>query len=315
MHDYEILENEQIADEIFRLRLKSSAIAAPAASTVAAPAAPTVAAPVASTVAAPAAPTVAAPAAPTVATLAVPGQFINIYLPDGSMLLPRPFGIADVKTSEKADKNESVETDTIEIVYAVIGKGTRLLSAQKPGQKLRVLGPLGNGFDLDEMGGTVILVGGGLGIPPLHFVSKQLAEMNGAERRSKTIAVLGYREKAFYQSEMEMASDEVYAISDTPNVMTKTGNVIDLLEMLLSDGVIDLTDATILSCGPAPMLKAVAEWSVARNIPARMSLEARMGCGYGACVGCSIKLSSDLKKKVCTDGPIFRAEDIVWNEY
>jgi dihydroorotate dehydrogenase electron transfer subunit len=297
---YRIETNEQIANDVYRLVLCADAIAASAEA----------------------------------------GQFVNIYLPGGDMLLPRPFGIANAY--EKY----------IEIIYTVVGKGTERLSGMKVGESLRVLGPNGNGFDLERAGRNVILVGGGLGIAPLRFVAKRLRERADV----KVTALLGYSGAAFYADEIrselssnliytisrkdsrasekldstenmkdlknDLSSNSVYTISETDlrvsGELDITGNVMDLTAALVDSGKLDLRNAAVLACGPTPMLKAVSDWSRARGIPAQLSLEARMGCGYGACVGCSLKTrgveSTDIiQKKVCVDGPVFAADRMIWD--
>jgi dihydroorotate dehydrogenase electron transfer subunit len=254
--------------------------------------------------------------APQIAASAKAGQFVNVYLPGGDMLLPRPFGIADV------------DGEMIEVVYAVVGKGTRRLSYMTtqgnscaPAQvkdTIRVLGPNGNGFDLSEARRGALLIGGGLGIPPLRLAARQLAKPGDIP----VTAVLGYAGAAFYLDDMRTAGAAVYAVSETDREVSAdlgiTGNVMDALAALVDTGRLDARGQTIFACGPPPMLSAIGTWARARGIGAQLSLEARMGCGYGACVGCTIEVTErgddgaehTVRKKVCTDGPVFRAEQI-----
>jgi len=247
--------------------------------------------------------------APLIAPQAKAGQFINIYLPNGEMLLPRPFGIANA------------DAKSIEIIYAVVGKGTERLSKIGAGESIRALGANGNGFDLDNVSRNVIVIGGGLGIAPLRFAVKQLVELGD----TRVTVLLGYAADSFYADDIkgELSSDTLYTISDTkPEVsgaLGITGNVMDLTATLIGRGELNLSETSVLACGPAPMLRAVCDWSAAHGLPAQISLEARMGCGYGACVGCSVKLRGEkegevIQKKVCVDGPVFSADSLIWDE-
>jgi dihydroorotate dehydrogenase electron transfer subunit len=258
------------------------------------------------------------------------GQFINLYLPGADLLLPRPFGITNASG------------DVIEIVYAVVGAGTQRLSRLKAGEIIRALGPNGTGFDLAAAGRKVMLIGGGLGIPPLLFAARQLRENAGTEAETKIAALLGFRERPYYSAEFRAYCDKVFVISEKRDALQRrqassgdagdprvlrsgsdagiTGTVVDLLNRLVADGQLAVTGTAILACGPVPMLRAVGEWAAKQGIPAQLSLEARMGCGYGVCVGCSVEVcdsgssgAGTVKKKVCTDGPVFDAERIVWD--
>ncbi|MDR1292826.1 MAG: dihydroorotate dehydrogenase electron transfer subunit [Clostridiales Family XIII bacterium] len=280
---------------------------------------------------------------------AAPGQFVNVYLNSASMLLPRPFGISDVVASERGPR--------LVLVYAVVGAGTAELSTYAPGAAIRILGPQGNGYELAPLGKNVLLIGGGLGIPPLLFATRRIRERLTPGDDTRLTALLGYRDAPYYSGGMGLYCDEVFSISETASGIGEykkehehkknrpfcvvNGTVMDLAARLVSDGRLDLTDASILSCGPMPMLCAVAEWAKSKGIPAQVSLEARMGCGYGACVGCTIEVKpaepiasaantkgtvlfvspsdesltehpSIAQRKVCKDGPVFPAEAIVW---
>jgi dihydroorotate dehydrogenase electron transfer subunit len=203
---------------------------------------------------------------------------------------------------------------------------------------VRALGPNGNGYDLAAAGERVILIGGGLGIPPLLFAARRLRERGNA----KVVAVLGYRKERYCADEMRNFCEEVYVVSEEAHPpanrdargfgreAVRRGNAMDLLETIAASGELDISGATVLSCGPKPMLRAVARWAEARRIPAQLSLEERMGCGYGACVGCacSVRVREDdarsdsgagsefavLRRKVCADGPVFWSDEIIWEE-
>jgi dihydroorotate dehydrogenase electron transfer subunit len=253
---------------------------------------------------------------------AVPGQFVNVYLNRASLLLPRPFGISDVTEGESGPE--------LVIVYAVVGAGTRELSSYAPGTEVRILGPQGNGYDLGAPRRRTLLVGGGLGIPPLLFAAHRIRDRGAAPLEGAHVtALLGYRDEPWYSAEMSACCDEVYGISESGAGSEKSGaggmsgTVMDLIERLVSEGRIDLSDTSVLSCGPVPMLKAVAEWAKTMGLPAQVSLEGRMGCGYGACVGCTIDIHESesaagssrlrrVRRKICTDGPVFPADAVVW---
>jgi len=229
-----------------------------------------------------------------IARAAIPGQFINIYCREGQNLLPRPISICEV------DKERGIVT----LVYAVVGKGTSEFSLLKNGEKIKVLGPLGNGFKIDKSTKTHILIGGGIGVPPLVELTKNL---NG-----KVYAFLGFAENPILVKELQDYGAKVYVATDKGEVGFK-GNVIDLLKKENMSGDI------IYSCGPKQMLKAVSNWAEEMGIKAQISMEERMACGLGACVGCTCKTKTKededfQNRKVCTDGPVFLSDEVIWNE-
>lgn len=228
----------------------------------------------------------------SIAESAAAGQFVNLYCKDASRLLPRPISICEV------DK----KTGTLIFVYDVVGKGTEEFSNMKAGDNIQLLGPLGNGFNIDNKIKEHILVGGGVGIPPLLELCKNL------EGNKKVY--LGFRTGNFLIEEFEKYGTEVYIATDDGS-FGKKGTVVDLLEEQNVDGQM------IYTCGPKPMLRAVANFARNRNISAQASLEERMACGIGTCVGCVVKIKKDNSweyKKVCVDGPVFLSEEILWDE-
>jgi len=259
---------------------------------------------------------------PGIAEAAAAGQFVNIYLPGGEMLLPRPIGIADVKG------------DTIALVFAVVGEGTRALSRFKGGEKIELMGPLGTGFfdypgSTDPIPSEVLLIGGGAGVPPLNFAARKLKLARGNSVR--LTAFLGFSKEPWYTGGLENACDEVWAASETEGAAAFHGNVVGLLDSVSRRGSGQWGPGCLaLACGPRPMLAAAAQWCEARKIPLRVSMEERMGCGYGACAGCAIDTrpfrdesrlqggacmpgeTGIVKKKVCVDGPVFWADEVVW---
>jgi dihydroorotate dehydrogenase electron transfer subunit len=254
------------------------------------------------------------------AASAAPGQFVNIYLNNDSMLLPRPFGISDVESAGGRRR--------LVFVYAAVGVGTAELATYAPGTEIQALGPNGNGYDIEGFGRHILIIGGGLGIPPLLFAARRIREGAGPDGGAKITALLGYRDEPYYSDAMRPYCDEVFEISESGG-RGAGGTVMDLAVRLVSDGALSLADAGILSCGPTPMLRAMSEWAASNGVPAQVSLEERMGCGYGACVGCTVEIRpghhaaaradadgaatpSPVRRKVCKDGPVFPSDAIVW---
>ena len=220
---------------------------------------------------------------------AVPGQFVSVYVNDGSKLLPRPVSICGIDR----------EQGTIRLVYRIAGRGTELLSTYEAGTRITVLGPLGNGVTMKKE--KAILIGGGIGIPPMLELAKQL----GCEKN----IVLGYRDQdTFLKEEFEPYGD-VYVSTEDGSVGTK-GNVIDAVREQAVQG------AVIYACGPTPMLKGVKAYAAEMGLEAQISLEERMACGIGACLACVCK-SKEVdghthvhNKRVCKDGPVFDAKEV-----
>ena len=226
-----------------------------------------------------------------IAKKATPAQFVNLYSPDPTAMLPRPFGVA------------SVEGDTFTLIFAVIGKGTAEFAELKPGSTVDALGPLGLGFNIDAPA-HYVLVSGGLGVPPIMCAAQALGE----RKDSSVTAVLGYRSKRFADDLMKEY------ISDVHSITNAEGTVITLLDELEQSHHFDFGDdlpTVILSCGPLPMMKAVAHWAHERGVQCQLSLEARMGCGYGTCVACVVD-TLEGRLKVCNDGPVFDANRLGW---
>lgn len=225
---------------------------------------------------------------------AVPGQFICIYPRNKSTLLPRPISICEV-----------LEGKALRIVYRVAGQGTGEFSTYTAGEEIAVMGPIGNGFPLEEgKGKKVFLMGGGIGVPPILELSKQL----DTDMAKKQI-VMGYRNNDTFLAEDFKKNGTVYIATEDGSVGTK-GNVMDAIrENALEADV-------IFACGPMPMLRAIKAYAAEKKIPAYISLEERMACGVGACLGCVVKTkevdhhSHVNNARICTDGPVFEADSV-----
>ncbi len=231
------------------------------------------------------------------------GQFIGVYPNDKSTLLPRPISICEA----------DFEKQVIRLVYRVAGKGTAEFSSLRAGDSLDIIGVLGNGYDIRPMlGKRVMLMGGGIGIPPMLELAKELYEHKKAipeAENTEIIIVVGYRDdKTFLREDLEKYGKVVIA-SEDGSVGTK-GNVMNAVSEL------KLEADVICACGPMPMLRAIKNYAADKNIPAYISLEEHMACGVGACLGCVVKTkevdhhSHVNNARICTDGPVFLADDV-----
>lgn len=224
-----------------------------------------------------------------IAACAKPGQFISVYVNDKSKILPRPISICGIDAEE----------GSLRIVYRIAGEGTKQMSDYKAGDTVKILGPLGNGFTMKQE--KAILIGGGIGIPPMLELAKQLD-------CTKSI-VLGYRDsQMFLKDEFEPYGD-VFVSTEDGSAGTK-GNVIDAIKDQGVEGNV------IYACGPTPMLKGIQAYAAENEIEAQISLEERMACGIGACLACvcqSKEVDEHSKvhnKRVCKDGPVFDAREV-----
>lgn len=223
----------------------------------------------------------------------VAGQFISLYCKDGAKILPRPISICEV------DK----EKNALRIVYRVVGGGTEEFSKYEAGEEIPVLGPLGNGFF--KSGKSAMLIAGGIGIPPMLELAKELrSEFDG-----KITIVVGYRDSQMFLKDELSKYGDVYVATEDGSFGTK-GNVINAIEEN------NLMAEVIYSCGPTPMLRAVKDFGLKNNIETQVSLEEKMACGVGACLACVCK-SKDVdhhsnvhNKRICADGPVFYAEEV-----
>lgn len=226
--------------------------------------------------------------APSVAECALPGQFVNIFTGDASMLLPRPISICEISKKE----------GTLRFVYRIAGKGTAKLATLGSGDEVTILGPLGNGFPLIS-GKKALLIGGGIGVPPMLELAKSL---------DNPIIVAGYRDEIFLKRELS-AAGELHIATESGIIGTK-GNVMDAIEAESIEADV------IYACGPLVMLSAVKAYAKKKGIKAYISLEERMACGIGACLGCVCKTTKKdhhtnvNNTRICTEGPVFDAEEV-----
>ncbi len=224
-----------------------------------------------------------------IAAQAKPGQFISVYSHDGSRLLPRPISICE------ADG----EGRRLRIVYRIAGKGTAEFSKYNEGDPIDIMGPLGNGFP--QEGEKVFLIGGGIGVPPMLEMAKQL--------KCEKQIILGYRDQALFLKDKFEKYGEVYVATEDGSAGTK-GNVLDAIRAN------NLKGDVIYACGPTPMLRAIKQYAEENNIKCYISLEEKMACGIGACLACVCK-SKDVdhhsnvhNKRICKDGPVFLAGEV-----
>ncbi|WP_304067702.1 dihydroorotate dehydrogenase electron transfer subunit [Megamonas hypermegale] len=227
--------------------------------------------------------------APQIAEAAQPGQFVHVKKPDSVNFLRRPFSIAD------ADR----ENGTITLIYRIVGKGTAEYAAMKVGEAFSILGPIGNGFALKD--GRPLLVGGGVGIAPLIYLSCQLKDQ-------KPILLIGGKNKdeVFWEKYLQEFADKIYITTDDGSVGFK-GFTVQLLPQILAENNIE----HIYTCGPNIMMEGVAKLAHEHDIDCQVSLEKRMACGIGVCLGCTFegKLTGK-RRKVCTEGPVFASKEV-----
>lgn len=211
------------------------------------------------------------------------GQFINIKL-DG-YFLRRPISVCDC------------DDVTVTIIYKVVGKGTEVMSKMKPGETLDILTGLGNGYDTSLSGENPVLLGGGVGVPPLYMLAKKLIKEG-----KKVSVVLGFntKDEIFYENEFRSLGCDV-AVATADGSYGVKGFVTDAMPEDYS---------YFYTCGPEPMLKAIYK---ASKTSGQMSFEERMGCGFGACMGCSCKTLTG-NKRICKEGPVMKKEEIIWED-
>ncbi len=257
---------------------------------------------------------------PLIAKKSLPGQFIHLYIDSVDVFLRRPFSIYNV------------DNNSIEILYKIVGPGTEYLSAKMKNQFLNILGPLGNGYKIENREqrtenrrketkdrnekNSIILVAGGTGVASLFFLAKRLQKNNN--NNIKIIVLLGAKnkEELINVNEFKNIGCQIKIATDDGSSGYK-GFVPEYLHNLLvtSHGA---RITNIYSCGPKPMLKEIAKISGIHKIPCQISLEEHMACGVGACMGCVVKIKNQKSnakfeyKRVCKDGPVFDTQEVVW---
>ena len=215
--------------------------------------------------------------------ITAPGQFVNILL-DG-LYLRRPISVCNV------------DGDQLTIIYKVVGKGTAKMAAMQSGT-LDVLTGLGNGYDLSVSGENPVLLGGGVGVPPMYMLCRELI---GQGKKVRVILGFNTKTEVFYEEQFRKLGAEV-------TVTTVDGSY--GMKGFVTDAMKTMDYTYFYTCGPEPMLKAVYKTSVTSG---QMSFEKRMGCGFGACMGCSCKTITGYKR-ICKEGPVMRKEEILWED-
>lgn len=237
--------------------------------------------------------------APDAAAAALPGQFVMLRVSENrDPLLARPFGICSLPSRS-----------TLEIIYRVVGRGTSLLTGMEAGHSLDLLGPIGNSFPLPQRGAAPVFVSGGSGFPPLHFFCLR----KGLPAR----VIIGARTReclppAGVVKSFRDAAARVQVATDDGSAGTR-GTAADLLETLLA-GKEGKGQLVIYACGPRAMLASVSRIAAEHDVPCFVSMEERMACGVGACMGCSVAVKAGGYRRVCKDGPVFDAREIEWSE-
>ena len=227
-----------------------------------------------------------------VAVQAKPGQFISVYRNDKSRVLPRPISICEIDR----------EKGTLRIVYRVVGKGTEEFSKAEAGDSFEILGPLGNGFPIEEAKGKkVLMIGGGIGVPPMLQTAKEI--------EGEAIIVSGYRNQDLFLKEELESAGTLFIATEDGSVGTK-GNVVDAIR----ENQIEAD--MMFACGPKPMLRALKNYALEKGIPCWISMEEKMACGVGACLACVCQ-SKDVdshshvhNKRICKDGPVFLSTEV-----
>ena len=214
--------------------------------------------------------------------VSAPGQFVNIQL-DG-FYLRRPISVCDS------------ENERLTLIFKAVGEGTEKMAKMLPGEKLDILTGLGNGYDVSEAGNAPLLIGGGAGVPPMYMLAKELI----ASGKAPTVILgFGSSDEVFYKDEFE-------AIGATVIVATADGSC--GVKGFVTDAMDGVDYTYFYTCGPEPMLKAIYDKS---KTSGQFSFEERMGCGFGACMGCSCKTKYG-NKRICKDGPVLEREEIIW---
>ena len=260
-----------------------------------------------------------------------PGQYLNVYLAREDLLLPRPISVSRADSGSGQEVGYGSDKGTVSLVYKVVGAGTGQMALYKPGESVKLSLPLGNGYDLSQKPKEAWLVGGGLGLPPLLELAYKLKEAG-----TFLNIVLGYRDEPFLIDEFagllaegpgERAGEspagpagKLFIVSEEKGYGIK-GNVMDVLKEELAGNSLEsdsgIPAASVFASGPLPMLEAVSNYCEEKDLDIQVSLEERMACGFGACLGCVRKIKEGDKivsKRVCKDGPVFDGRKVVWHD-
>jgi len=228
---------------------------------------------------------------PQIASIAKPGQFVMLQCGEDN-LLRRPLSIHNV------DDNRS----SFAVLFSIVGKGTKWLSRRQPGENIDILGPMGNGYSINPTSRNLLLVGGGIGIAPLPFLARTAIE------KGNSVNLLLGTATACQLCPQNLIPKEVSCTFATDDGTAHTkGFITDLLPEY-----IDRADQ-IFVCGPSPMYRAMAKMPELKDKPVQVSLEVRMGCGFGLCYGCAVKTKTG-SKQICKDGPVFELNEILWDD-
>lgn len=221
-----------------------------------------------------------------------PGQFVNIKI-DG-FFLRRPISVCDLQRKAKGS-GQSAE-GILTLIYKVVGKGTEAMAVMRPDKELDLLTGLGNGYDTKAAGDSPLLVGGGAGVPPMYWLARSLAEEG---RKIRVILGFNSKNEVFYEDEFKAlgADTEVTTVDGSAGIKGFVTEVMDLKPY-----------SYFYACGPEPMLRAICNKSASQG---QLSFEERMGCGFGACMGCSCQTLTG-NKRICKDGPVMLKEEILW---
>lgn len=228
---------------------------------------------------------------PAIASAAKPGQFVHVRIPGGDLLLRRPLSIADV----------NVKSGTLTLIYKIVGSGTAQLALLDPGDTVNCMGPLGSGFAL--AGDKPLLVGGGMGIAPLLYLSRALCP-------KPTEVLMGGRNSGeMYWPELFREVCHSMHITTDDGSLGRRGTTLDALPEIIRQKQIDM----IYTCGPKIMMAGVARLAKQAGIPCQVSLEEHMACGVGACLSCTCAASDGIRRKICSDGPVFNAGEVFFD--
>ena len=228
-----------------------------------------------------------------------PGQFLEVRCSDGNEpLLRRPLGV------------HSISKNSVEILYEVVGNGTKLLSGKKRGEYLDIIGPLGNGFSLPKSivhsPWSIVIVAGGVGVAPLFALAQKLTA-----KKIVCYVIIGAKTKSGILCEKEFKKLGCFVMVSTEDGSKgHKGYATDILKHLVK--IINCRASCIYACGPHPMLHAASHIARLINIPCQVSMEERMACGVGVCLGCPVKVKGQEYKMVCKDGPVFNSEEVEW---